>query len=340
MVELSTFGTMYVNSASLVKINVHGYDGDLDKTKLQEYDGYAVTISDEVARATAAEGVNAAAITALGTSAAADLAAEVAARTAADSTHTTAIADEVTRATAAEAANTSAIAAESARAIAAEGANAAAILAETTLATANAADIDVLEARWTGDDLLVAGLLTAQGNVSIGGNLQVNGTTTTVNTQQVSLNDSFLQLNTPADGTAEVAVMGGVAQKLHQAANLTDYTRWQGIFFDNTTGENSDSIHIGNATSANPGDVEFEWGNSLNDEECAVHASSFVASGAMSADSMSAASMTASAAMSADTVEIGQRFRLKVVGDELQFETRASTSVEWTNATTVCAFAA
>ena len=140
------------------------------------------------------------------------------------STNATAISDEETRATAAEQANATAITSEAATARAAEQANATAISSEA--ATARAAEQANAAAIASNDsdisDLNTqAGSLAADGNSAsfsgdvscanavIAGNLTVSGTTTTVDTTNLEIKDSIMNVSKGASAGANASNDGG-----------------------------------------------------------------------------------------------------------------------------------
>ena len=112
----------------------------------------------------------------------------------------------ITRPDAAEAANAADISAETTRAQAAEAANLAAI-------QSNDSDISALN--------LQAGSLAADGNsasfsgnvsaadITVSGNLTVNGTTTTIDTTNVEVKDSIMNISKGASGAANASNDGG-----------------------------------------------------------------------------------------------------------------------------------
>ena len=100
-------------------------------------------------------------------------------------------------------------------------------LAGVTAGTASAGKFLLVDANkdltLDGGDLTVADL-SATGNVTIGGNLTVNGTTTTINSTVVSVDDKAIELGATASPTDTTADGGGIILK-----GSTDHT----ILFSN-----------------------------------------------------------------------------------------------------------
>jgi hypothetical protein len=74
----------------------------------------------------------------------------------------------------------------------------------------------------TSIDNLSITTLTTSGNATIGGNLTVNGTTTTVNTETISLADNMITLNSNAIGSA--SENAGIEVERGDDSNV--YLRW------------------------------------------------------------------------------------------------------------------
>lgn len=184
----------------------------------------ATAISDEASRAAAAEAANAADIvTEASTARAAEqtnataISSEASTARAAEQTNATAISDEASRAAAAEAVNASDIASEASTARAAEQANATSISSEAT--TARAAE-SALATRAT-DLETQAGSLAADGtsasfsgdvsaaNMVCSGNLTVQGTTTSVETVNLEVKDSIMNISKGASAGANASNDGG-----------------------------------------------------------------------------------------------------------------------------------
>ena len=191
----------------------------------------ASDISSESTRAQAAEAQNAS-----------DISAEASRAATAEAANSTAISSEETRALAAEAQNASDISSEASRAAAAEAANAADIASEATRAAAaeaaNASDISSeatrataaeasLQTQVTSNDSDIsdlstqAGSLAADGNSAsfsgdvsaanmvCSGNLTVQGTTTSVETVNLEVKDSIMNISKGASAGANASNDGG-----------------------------------------------------------------------------------------------------------------------------------
>lgn len=188
----------------------------------------ASDIAAEITRAQAAEAANAASVTALTNGAVAtntaDIAAEITRAQAAEAANASDISSESTRAQAAEAQNASDISSESTRAQAAEAQNASDLAAEITRAQAaeaantaaivsNDADITTLNTKASslaadGNSASFSGNVSAA-DVTVSGNLTVSGTTTTIDTTNLEVKDSIMNISKGASEAVTASNDGG-----------------------------------------------------------------------------------------------------------------------------------
>ena len=123
----------------------------------------------------------------------------------------------------------------------------------------------------------VYGAISASGNLTVAGDLQVNGTTTTVNAETIALADNFIVLNSdigvntaPVD--AGITVNGGnvTDQSLYYDFTKAAWSVYKGTGSDTTTATAQlvSVVATGSAPSGNPG-----YGNDANSRkgQMAVH---------------------------------------------------------------------
>lgn len=79
------------------------------------------------------------------------------------------------------------------------------------------------------------------GSLTVAGNLTVNGTTTTLNTQELVVEDSIIVVNSNLEGTPPDSLVGGIE------VNRGDLTNYQFIF-----SENSDTFRLGEIGNTQP----------------------------------------------------------------------------------------
>jgi hypothetical protein len=84
------------------------------------------------------------------------------------------------------------------------------------------------EATITVGELVVSAAGAGSGDVTIAGNLTVNGTTTTINTATVEIEDNIIEINSSQTGTPATSLVGGLQ------INRGDSTDYQLVFVEET----------------------------------------------------------------------------------------------------------
>jgi len=114
------------------------------------------------------------------------------------------------------------------------------------------------EATITVGELIVSDDGAGSGDVTIAGNLTVNGTTTTINTQTVEIEDNIIEINSNQEGTPATSLIGGLE------INRGSETNYQLVFVENT-----DDFRIGEVGDLQPVLTRDEAGN-LDDGDLLV----------------------------------------------------------------------
>ena len=97
------------------------------------------------------------------------------------------------------------------------------------------------EATITVGELVVSAAGAGSGDVTIAGNLTVNGTTTTINTETVKIEDNIIEINSSQTGTPATSLVGGLQ------INRGDSTDYQLVFVEQT-----DDFRIGEVGDLQP----------------------------------------------------------------------------------------
>jgi hypothetical protein len=97
------------------------------------------------------------------------------------------------------------------------------------------------EATITVGELIVSSNGEGSGDVTIAGNLTVNGTTTTINTETVAIEDNIIEINSSQTGTPATSLIGGLE------INRGDETNYQLVFVEET-----DDFRIGEVGDLQP----------------------------------------------------------------------------------------
>ena len=97
------------------------------------------------------------------------------------------------------------------------------------------------EATITVGELVVSAAGDGSGDVTIAGNLTVNGTTTTINTTTVAIEDNIIEINSNQEGTPATSLVGGLE------INRGSETNYQLVFVEET-----DDFRIGEVGDLQP----------------------------------------------------------------------------------------
>ena len=117
---------------------------------------------------------------------------------------------------------------------------------------------DSTDATITVGELIVSDSGTGNGNVTIAGNLTVNGTTTTLNTNEVTIEDNIIQINSNQEGTPASTLVSGLE------VNRGDEDNFLFVFVEET-----DDFRIGIDGDLQPVLTRDEVGN-LDDEDLLI----------------------------------------------------------------------
>lgn len=117
---------------------------------------------------------------------------------------------------------------------------------------------DSTDATITVGELIVSDSGTGSGNVTIAGNLTVNGTTTTLNTNEVTIEDNIIQINSNQEGTPASTLVSGLE------VNRGDEDNFLFVFVEET-----DDFRIGIDGDLQPVLTRDEVGN-LDDEDLLI----------------------------------------------------------------------
>jgi hypothetical protein len=111
------------------------------------------------------------------------------------------------------------------------------------------------EATITVGELVVSAAGAGSGDVTIAGNLTVNGTTTTINTATVEIEDNLIEINSNQTGTPATSLIGGLE------INRGDATNYQLVFVEQT-----DDFRIGAVGDLQPVLTRDEVANLVDDD--------------------------------------------------------------------------
>lgn len=114
---------------------------------------------------------------------------------------------------------------------------------------------DSTDATITVGELIVSAAGAGSGDVTIAGNLTVNGTTTTINTATVEIEDNIIEINSNQTGTPSTSLIGGLE------INRGDEANFQFVFVENT-----DDFRIGEIGDLQPVLTRDEAENFTNND--------------------------------------------------------------------------